>query len=65
MVATETETPRSFSNISECSRRVAAVSFSSSWPHKALRWSGSSTIFEVRPGEGFGAISWPEAFRGT
>jgi hypothetical protein len=64
MVATETEIPHSSSNISECSRRVA-VSFSSSWPHKALRWSGSSTIFEVRPGEGFGAISWPEAFRGT
>jgi hypothetical protein len=64
MVATETEIPHSSSNISECSRRVA-VSFSSSWPHKTLLRSGSARIFEVRPGEGFGAISSPEAFRWT
>ncbi len=61
IVATETETPRSFSNISLCSSRVA-VSFLSSCRQSALLWAGSSRIFARRPGEGFEAICLPEAF---
>jgi len=61
MVATETETPRSFSNISECSSKVA-VSFCCNWRHSALLRAGSSRIFALRPGEGLGARSLPEAF---
>lgn len=64
MLVTDTCTFCYFSNISQCSSRVA-MSFSSSWRHSALLYAGYTGVVGVRPGAGFGAISMPEAFSFT